>query len=45
MSNLLLAIVGTLVSMVAMVGFSVVTLEKLNGDKRPDDAGQPDGSA
>ena len=36
MSNILLAIIGTLVSMMAMVGFSVITLDKLNKDDRPD---------
>ena len=32
MSNTLLAIIGALVSMLTMVGFSVVQLEKLSSD-------------
>lgn len=34
MSNTLLAIIGTMVSMLAMVGFSVIQLDKLSGDDR-----------
>jgi hypothetical protein len=42
MSNTVLAIIGALVSMLTMIGFSVVQFEKLDAGSDRDTAADPD---